>query len=62
MCVSIFFSHPCPSSPLNTRKHLTAVQFRLLLELDIAGLIGKRSASTTVTDGACPIELPTDSV
>ncbi|PIL35102.1 hypothetical protein GSI_02890 [Ganoderma sinense ZZ0214-1] len=39
-----------------------SVQFRLVLDLDIAGLIGKRSASTEVTDGACPIELPTTSV
>ncbi|KAI1788874.1 hypothetical protein LXA43DRAFT_610099 [Ganoderma leucocontextum] len=39
-----------------------SVQFRLVLDLDIAGLVGKQSASTEVTDGACPIELPTNSV
>ena len=30
--------------------------------MDIAGLIGTKSTSTTVTDANCPIELPEDSV
>ena len=38
------------------------VQFRLVLDMNINGLIGKRSASTQVTDAACPIELPLNSV
>ncbi|KAI0754465.1 hypothetical protein C8Q80DRAFT_1266090 [Daedaleopsis nitida] len=39
-----------------------AVQFRLILDMDIVGLIGTKSTSTTVNDGACPIELPQNSV
>ncbi|KAI0076716.1 hypothetical protein K474DRAFT_1662590 [Panus rudis PR-1116 ss-1] len=38
------------------------LQFRLLLDIDIAGLVGHRSASTQVTDAPCPIELPINSV
>ncbi|KAI0763549.1 hypothetical protein BD413DRAFT_483966 [Trametes elegans] len=39
-----------------------AVQFRLVLDMHIAGLIGTKSASTVVNDAACPIELPQNSV
>ncbi|KAI0671169.1 hypothetical protein C8Q78DRAFT_974481 [Trametes maxima] len=39
-----------------------AVQFRLIIDMSIAGLIGKKSTSTDVTDAACPIELPQNSV
>ncbi|KAH9891872.1 hypothetical protein C8Q73DRAFT_701291 [Cubamyces lactineus] len=38
------------------------VQFRLIIDMHIAGLIGKRSTSTDVTDADCPIELPLNSV
>ncbi|KAI0320954.1 hypothetical protein OF83DRAFT_457197 [Amylostereum chailletii] len=34
------------------------VQFRLVIQMDIAGLPSKHSTSTTVTNAACPIELP----
>ena len=65
MCVQIPIISRFSSLPMITAKYVqtaTAVQFRLVLDLDIAGLIGGRSASTEVTDGACPIELPTNSV
>ncbi|OBZ71128.1 hypothetical protein A0H81_08479 [Grifola frondosa] len=38
-----------------------AVQFRIVLGMHIAGLIGTKSTSTEITDAACPIELPQDS-
>ena len=41
---------------------LLVVQFRLILDMDIAGLIGTKSASTQVNEGNCPIELPLNSV
>ncbi|KAF5362878.1 hypothetical protein D9758_007018 [Tetrapyrgos nigripes] len=34
------------------------LNFRFVLEMHIAGLIGKRTASTQVTNAACPVELP----
>ncbi|KAK0201525.1 hypothetical protein DFS33DRAFT_1348042 [Desarmillaria ectypa] len=34
-----------------------SVKFELLLEMDIAGLVGSRSTSTQVTTANCPIEL-----
>ncbi len=34
-----------------------AVKFKLILEMDIAGLIGSRSTSTQFTSANCPIEL-----
>ncbi|KXN83138.1 hypothetical protein AN958_01809 [Leucoagaricus sp. SymC.cos] len=39
-----------------------AVKFRLVLDLDIVGLIGSRTASTQVADANCPWELPINSV
>ncbi|OCH87333.1 hypothetical protein OBBRIDRAFT_796310 [Obba rivulosa] len=38
------------------------IQFRLILSMDILGLIGSHSTSTTVNDAPCPIELPLNSV
>ncbi|KAF9489585.1 hypothetical protein BDN71DRAFT_1490877 [Pleurotus eryngii] len=38
------------------------VQFRLVLDMNIVGLPSTRHASTTITDAACPIELPSNSV
>ncbi|CAL1713670.1 unnamed protein product [Somion occarium] len=38
------------------------IQFRLVLDVKIAGLVGHHFASTQVTDAPCPVELPLNSV
>ncbi|KAJ7505806.1 hypothetical protein B0H11DRAFT_1707808 [Mycena galericulata] len=38
------------------------IGFRLLLNMDIVGLVGTYASSTQVTDAPCPIELPSNSV
>ncbi|KAI0629784.1 hypothetical protein C8Q77DRAFT_1064765 [Trametes polyzona] len=52
----------CKNKAIYVDGKRPAVQFRLIIDMDIAGLIGKRSTSTDVTDAACPIELPQNSV
>jgi hypothetical protein len=37
-----------------------AVQFRLILNMAIAGLIGSRTTSTEINNAGCPFELPTN--
>ncbi|KAI0365334.1 hypothetical protein BV20DRAFT_1125022 [Pilatotrama ljubarskyi] len=48
----------CRNKAVYTDGKRPAVQFRLVLDMNIAGLIGKRSTSTDVNDAACPVELP----
>lgn len=38
----------------------TGLQLRLVLELSIAGLIGKPTAGTQISDANCPVELPSN--
>ncbi|EIW52438.1 uncharacterized protein TRAVEDRAFT_156213 [Trametes versicolor FP-101664 SS1] len=52
----------CKNAALYADGKRPAVQFRLIIDMSIAGLIGKKSTSTDVTDAACPIELPQNSV
>ncbi|OSC98021.1 hypothetical protein PYCCODRAFT_1376040 [Trametes coccinea BRFM310] len=52
----------CRNRQVYTDGKRPAVKFRLILDMHIAGLIGKRSTSTDVDDAACPIELPLNSV
>ena len=49
----------CPRSMLATLTHVSApaLQFRLVLDIVINGLIGHHSAGTQVNDAPCPIEL-----
>jgi hypothetical protein len=50
------------SSHLIAHKPVAGVKFRLILDMNIAGLPGTHSVSTQVSDAPCPIELPTNSV
>ncbi|KAI0823973.1 hypothetical protein BC628DRAFT_1411231 [Trametes gibbosa] len=52
----------CRNKAVYTDGKRPAVQFRLILDMSIQGLIGKKSTSTNVNDAACPIQLPLDSV
>ncbi|TFK90996.1 hypothetical protein K466DRAFT_583221 [Polyporus arcularius HHB13444] len=52
----------CRNKAIYTNNERPAVQFRLVLDMNIVGLIGTKSASTQVNDAACPIELPLNSV
>jgi hypothetical protein len=45
--VSVLMAHP-----------ISGLQFRLNIGMSIAGLPTKHSTATTVTNAACPIELP----
>ncbi|KZV67249.1 hypothetical protein PENSPDRAFT_755102 [Peniophora sp. CONT] len=48
----------CQNKGISTNGTRPAVQFRLVLEMAIQGLIGTKSVSTSVTNANCPIELP----
>lgn len=52
----------CKSKSQYTGGVRPGVKFRLLLDFTIAGLPNSHSAGTQVSDAACPIELPTNSV
>ncbi|RPD56622.1 hypothetical protein L226DRAFT_615419 [Lentinus tigrinus ALCF2SS1-7] len=52
----------CRNKALYTNNERPAVQFRLILDMNIAGLAGTHSTSTQVNDAGCPIELPLNSV
>lgn len=51
----------CKSKTQYTGGQRPGVKFRLLLDMNIAGLPGSHAASTQVSDAPCPIELPTNS-
>ncbi|KAI0770673.1 hypothetical protein C8Q74DRAFT_919081 [Fomes fomentarius] len=52
----------CRNKAVYTDQKRPVVPFRLVLDMNIAGLIGTKSTSTQVNDAACPIELPLNSV
>jgi len=52
----------CKNNATYTQGGRPGVNFRLVLEMDIAGLPTTHSDSTQVTDANCPIELPLNSV
>ena len=47
--VSVLMTHP-----------ISDLRFRLNIDMWIAGLPSKHSTATTVTNAACPIELPSN--
>ncbi|KAH9932776.1 uncharacterized protein BXZ73DRAFT_89921 [Epithele typhae] len=52
----------CKNKAIYTDNKRPAVQFRLILDMKISGLIGTHSTSTQVTEADCPIQLPLNSV
>jgi len=52
----------CKSKSQYTGGTRPGIGFRLILDMDIAGLPSSHGASTQVTSAPCPIELPTNSV
>ena len=52
----------CNNKALHTNGERPPVQFRLVLDMKIDGLLGTKHTSTQVTDANCPIELPENSV
>ncbi|CUA68832.1 hypothetical protein RSOLAG22IIIB_03697 [Rhizoctonia solani] len=51
------FYNACKSKSQTTDGSRPGLQLRLVLELSIAGLIGKPTAGTQISDANCPIEL-----
>ncbi|THV03632.1 hypothetical protein K435DRAFT_774860 [Dendrothele bispora CBS 962.96] len=48
----------CQNAAVSQGGVRPGLNFRLVIEMHIAGLVGTRSASTQVANAACPIELP----
>jgi hypothetical protein len=51
----------CKNKALYTDGVRPALKFQLVLNMQIAGLIGQKAASTTITNADCPVELPQNS-
>ena len=47
----------CRNSALNANGTRPGLNFRVQLEMHIAGLIGGRQATTQITNVECPVEL-----
>ncbi|KAG8775517.1 hypothetical protein FRC12_001441 [Ceratobasidium sp. 428] len=56
------FYNACKNKSQVTGGQRPGLQLRLLLEMSIAGLIGKPMASTQISDANCPIELASNAV
>jgi hypothetical protein len=54
------FYNACKSKQLYSNNTRPGLQFKLLLEMSIVGFIGSPRTSVEVSNGACPIELPTN--
>lgn len=54
------FYNACKNKSQVTGGVRPGLQLRLVLELSIAGLIGKPTAGTQISDANCPVELPSN--
>ncbi|CAE6524908.1 unnamed protein product [Rhizoctonia solani] len=54
------FYDACKSKSQVVNGQRPGLQLRLVLEISIAGLIGKPTAGTQISDANCPIELPSN--
>ncbi|KAG8700247.1 hypothetical protein FRC08_004816 [Ceratobasidium sp. 394] len=54
------FYNACKNKSQVTGGARPGLQLRLVLELSIAGLVGKPTAGTQISDANCPVELPSN--
>ena len=57
-CLGLDWYNACNNAALHAPDQRPGVDFRITLKMNLAGLIGSRQTSLSITNAGCPFELP----